>query len=225
MYILDAVTSPSAAETLQVCEIINCPNNTLCNLPPKSVLTVPRLGTISAWSSKATDILKKCGITKIQRIERGILWSCDFDTSPPDWEALLTPHIHDRMTESVLTEYSELRKIFDQSTPQSLRTISVKKRSYNNINVANEKLGLALSDHEIDYLYDAFTTLGRDPNDIELMMFAQANSEHCRHKIFNADWVIDGKASPNSLFAMIRNTHNLNPSGVLSAYEDNAAIL
>src|SRR5690606_18158391 len=139
--------------------------------------------------------------------------------------AALAPLLHDRMTESFVTAGGELERVFERHTPAPLATVPLLKAGRAALERADRELGLALSDDEIDYLVDAFGKLGRDPTDVELMMFAQANSEHCRHKIFNADWIIDGQPQDRSLFAMIRNTHAGNPGGVLSAYKDNAAVM
>ena len=190
------------------------------------VLVVPRPGTISPWSSKATDIARVCGLEAIRRIERGIayrLQSRDVALAGPRLAAL-APLLHDRMTESALYELGAADALFDHAEPRPLRRVSL-ERGRAALVSANTELGLALSGDEIDYLLQAFAALGRDPTDVELMMFAQANSEHCRHKIFNADWIIDGQPRAKSLFAMIRNTHAKSPLGVLSAYRDNAAVI
>jgi phosphoribosylformylglycinamidine synthase len=174
-------------------------------------LVVPRLGTISPWSSKASDIARNCGLAPVKRIERGIAYYVEGAAAP---EALL----HDRMTQTVLRSFDEAARLFERVPPRPLGTVADIRR-------ANRELGLALSDDEIEYLERAYRGLGRDPTDAELTMFAQANSEHCRHKIFNADWIIDGERQPHSLFAMIRHTHAANPRGTVSAYADNAAVL
>ncbi len=187
---------------------------------------VPRIGTISPWSSKATDIAHNCGLSEIHRIERGTAWQ--FEWSAPlndtEWQAV-EALIHDRMTESVLLSENEAEQLFTVAEPQPLTTIDILGGGRAALENANLELGMALSDDEIDYLVDSFTELKRNPNDIELMMFAQANSEHCRHKIFNADWIIDGEKQQNTLFGMIRDTHKNYSEGVLSAYKDNAAVV
>ncbi|WP_426993741.1 phosphoribosylformylglycinamidine synthase [Methylomonas sp. CM2] len=193
--------------------------------PMNRVCVVPRLGTISPWSSKASEIAERCGLTSVKRIERGIEYA--FTTSSPFDEsdiAALTAALHDRMTQQVVTNLAELT-LFAEHEPKPLQTVAIIERGRAALEQANVELGLALSADEIDYLTDSFTKLGRNPTDVELMMFAQANSEHCRHKIFNASWTIDGEEQAKSLFAMIRNTHNLHPQGVLSAYKDNASVL
>jgi len=184
-------------------------------------LVAPRLGTVSPWSSKATDIAHNCGLSKIHRLER----ACAFYLQGEfDNEAIL-PLLHDRMTQSVLSDLSEAAQLFRHEAPRPLVAIDIKAQGRKALEQANRELGLALSDDEISYLLASFNKLGRNPQDVELMMFAQANSEHCRHKIFNAGWTIDGKAQDKSLFAMIKNTYQASPSGVLSAYKDNAAVM
>jgi phosphoribosylformylglycinamidine synthase len=198
------------------------------NAPPVAgagIIVVPRFGTISPWSSKATDIAHVCGLEAVRRIERGIVWTLAARTTPTraDLERLARP-LHDRMTETALFDRADAARLFAHEPTRLLRTVSL-ARGRQALVDANTELGLALSDDEIDYLVTNFAALKRDPTDVELMMFAQANSEHCRHKIFNADWLIDGQKQPKSLFAMIRNTHAKNPRGVLSAYRDNASVI
>jgi len=187
---------------------------------PDCIVT-PRAGTISPWSSKATDIMHTCGIDHIQRIEHGIAY---FMEGVEDLNAVL-PFIHDRMMEQVITQVTEAESLFSHQTPKPFTQIDVLGRGLEALQEANRTLGLALSEDEMEYLVSAFKELGRNPVDAELMMFAQANSEHCRHKIFNADWIIDGQPKPNTLFGMIRNTYHNFSDGVLSAYSDNAAVL
>ncbi len=192
----------------------------------QQVLVVPRFGTVSPWSSKATDIAHVCGLTAVRRIERGVDYFVEAGRplSQAEWTAVGAV-LHDRMTESVLHEAGEAEALFAHAAPQSLATVPLLAEGIAALERANVTLGLALSDDEIAYLDHAFRELRRDPTDVELMMFAQANSEHCRHKIFNADWIVDGERSDKSLFGMIRNTHARNPRGVLSAYRDNAAVI
>ncbi|MCL5426260.1 MAG: phosphoribosylformylglycinamidine synthase, partial [Gammaproteobacteria bacterium] len=189
-------------------------------------LVVPRLGTQSPWSSKATDIAHNCGLRQISRIERGIDYRVSF-TATPDDEGLtaLAALLHDRMTETVLADAADATKLFAQHDPAPLGSVDILEGGREALATANQALGLALAEDEIDYLVDAFNELGRNPSDVELMMFAQANSEHCRHKIFNADWVIDGEPQSHSLFKMIKNTFASSPDNVLSAYSDNAAVI
>ena len=188
-------------------------------------LIVPRLGTLSPWSSKATDIAKRCGFNAVQRIERGIEYRLlGVDEVLPEQIENLKKLLHDRMTQVVLGK-GEFERIFSHHEPAPLESIPLLEEGRSSLVVANTQLGLALSEDELDYLAESFTRLGRNPNDVELMMFAQANSEHCRHKIFNASWRIDGEEQPETLFGMIRNTSLINPSGIISAYKDNAAIM
>ena len=193
--------------------------------PSAELLVLPRAGTISPWSSKATDIAQVCGLAPVRRIERGIRFRLSAQPllGAKQLQRLAAP-LHDRMTEQVSVDCAAAARLFDHAQPPPLRSIAL-LAGRSALAGANNALGLALSDDEIDYLLAAYTRMGRDPTDVELMMFAQANSEHCRHKIFNACWVIDGEPQPKSLFAMIRNTHALNPTGVLSAYRDNAAVI
>ena len=187
---------------------------------------VPRFGTISPWSSKATDIAHVCGLNKVQRIERGIAYTLHLDRPLKDQEKhCVAVLLHDRMTESVVTSASLIERLFDTHEPKPLTTIDVISGGRGALEQANTELGLALAEPEIDYLLSSFENLDRNPTDVELMMFAQANSEHCRHKVFNACWTIDGQAQEQSLFAMIKHTHRSNPDGVLSAYSDNAAVM
>ncbi|WP_444997989.1 phosphoribosylformylglycinamidine synthase [Aliikangiella sp. IMCC44359] len=191
-------------------------------------LVVPRQGTISPWSSKATDIAHNCGLEEINRLERGISWYCQYDDgqelSDEDLKSL-HPLLHDRMVESIFSELKDAEVLFQREEPRELTKVDILKGGKDALVEANQSLGLALADDEIDYLVERFTELKRNPTDVELMMFAQANSEHCRHKIFNARWTIDGQEKGNSLFSMIRNTHKVSPNGVLSAYSDNAAVI
>lgn len=186
-------------------------------------LVVPRPGTISPWSSKATDIVHNCGINKIERLERGIAYYVEGEDASKIED--ISPVIHDRMMEYVFTSLNDAEKLFKQADPKPLTSVDILGRGREALEEANVALGLALSSDEIDYLVNSFTTLGRNPNDVELYMFAQANSEHCRHKVFNADWVIDGVKQPKSLFKMIKNTYENNHNYVLSAYKDNAAVM
>jgi phosphoribosylformylglycinamidine synthase len=192
------------------------------------LLAVPRIGTISPWSSKATDIARSCGLASVERIERGIAWYVSRRSpgrlSAAERSALL-PLIHDRMTETVLGSLKDAGTLFHHISPKPLTTVDLLSGGRAALEAANREMGLALSDDEIDYLRDNFQRIGRNPTDVELMMFAQANSEHCRHKIFNADWIIDGRKQDKSLFGMVRHTHAQNPHGTVVAYSDNAAIM
>jgi phosphoribosylformylglycinamidine synthase len=190
-------------------------------------VTAPRPGTLSPWSSKATDIAHICGLAAVKRIERVIAYTIDLGgvTLNEQEAALLRSKLHDRMTQVVFNDLAACSALFSHETPRPLTSVPVLAEGRAALIAANTALGLALADDEIDYLVKAFTGLKRDPNDIELMMFAQANSEHCRHKIFNATWDIDGQAQEKSLFQMIKNTYNLHSEGILSAYSDNAAVI
>jgi phosphoribosylformylglycinamidine synthase len=187
-------------------------------------LSVPRFGTLSPWSSKASDIAHNCGLGKIQRLERGIAYYVAGDLSTAD-VAQVTALLHDRMTQMVLQRFEEAAGLFSHAQPKPLTVVDVLGGGRAALEKANAELGLALAEDEIDYLVKSFGDLGRNPHDIELMMFAQANSEHCRHKIFNASWDIDGESQEKSLFGMIKNTFQMNSEGVLSAYKDNAAVI
>ncbi|MCP1315033.1 phosphoribosylformylglycinamidine synthase [Halomonas sp. 707D7] len=192
---------------------------------PVRLLVVPRLGTRSPWSSKATDIARNCGLGCVRRIERGIEYRVAASALDAQGREAVAAVLHDRMTETVLWDDAEAARLFVQLDPAPLGTVDVLDGGREALVVANRELGLALTDDEIDYLVDAFGELGRNPSDVELMMFAQANSEHCRHKIFNADWIVNGEATPQSLFKMIKNTFASSPDNVLSAYSDNAAVI
>ncbi|MGM8897035.1 MULTISPECIES: phosphoribosylformylglycinamidine synthase [unclassified Psychrobacter] len=194
------------------------------------VIVSPRFGTISPWASKATDIFNNCDI-KINRVERVIVYTLTLDgttdgeistTLPAAAEQLL----FDRMTQSLVYDLNDVDKLFDDEAPASLNHIDVIGQGQSALESANTEFGFALSSEDIDYLMNAYVNeLKRNPTDVELMMFAQANSEHCRHKIFNAEWTVDGEIQPKSLFQMIKNTYQSNPQGILSAYKDNAAVM
>jgi phosphoribosylformylglycinamidine synthase len=187
------------------------------------LLVVPRLGTQSPWSTKATDIAHHCGLKDVVRIERGVAYRVSGLT--PAHREQVTALLHDRMTQSVLGRLEEAYSLFQHNEPRPLVHVPVLAAGRDALQRANIDMGLALSADEIDYLVESFRAMSRDPSDAELMMFAQANSEHCRHKIFNADWTIDGEVRQESLFGMIRNTHACAPDGVLSAYHDNSAVV
>lgn len=191
-------------------------------------LVIPRPGTISPWSSRATDIARHCGLESMQRLERGVAYyAATMDGSPltEDEKRALKPLIHDRMTEAVFANLDDAERLYHDEQPAPLSTVDILGGGKTALESANSDMGLALSPDEIDYLVENFTRIRRNPTDVELMMFAQANSEHCRHKIFNADWVIDGVQQDKSLFAMIRNTHQLHPGKTVVAYSDNASIV
>jgi len=182
-------------------------------------IVTPRVGTISPWSSKATDIAGLCGLSSLLRIERAIAYRVQGERDT------VSAALHDRMTESVLTSTNDLKRLFEHQTPKPLVHIDVLRDGRTALEVANRELGLALAADEVDYLLENFIALKRNPSDAELMMFAQANSEHCRHKIFNADWTIDGEEMDISLFSMIRHTHKTSPEGTIVAYSDNSSVI
>ncbi|MDU5838418.1 MAG: phosphoribosylformylglycinamidine synthase [Pantoea sp.] len=189
------------------------------------LLVTPRPGTISPWSSKATDIAHNCDLPQVRRLERGLAFYVQApQLTDAQWQTLQAL-LHDRMMETVFSDLSQAEALFAHHEPQPLKSVDVLNNGRQALEEANRTLGLALADDEIDYLLSAFQRLGRNPNDIELYMFAQANSEHCRHKIFNADWIINGEKQPKSLFKMIKNTFETTPDHVLSAYKDNAAVM
>ncbi|HEX7416698.1 MAG TPA: hypothetical protein VF315_01480, partial [Steroidobacteraceae bacterium] len=227
VHLVDAARALSVAEQAVLRELLQYGPQAALPAPAargELLLVTPRPGTISPWSSKASDIARVCGLAAVQRIERGIAYRIEAG-APLGSQRLtaLAPLLHDRMTEAVHLAFAAAAQLFAHAAPRPLRRIAL-GGSAAGLARANETLGLALSAEEMQYLRESFTQLGRDPTDVELMMFAQANSEHCRHKIFNARFVLDGVAQEKSLFAMIRNTHAQHPQGVLSAYRDNAAV-
>ncbi|MBE8167885.1 MAG: phosphoribosylformylglycinamidine synthase [Shewanella sp.] len=191
----------------------------------------PRPGTISPWSSKATDIAKNCDLGKVKRLERGVAYYVELDenkdlsTLSEEQHNALKALLHDRMVEVIFSDLPAAQILFSQTEPKPFTSVDILGEGRDALVLANTNMGLALAEDEIDYLVENFRALERNPNDIELMMFAQANSEHCRHKIFNADWTIDGEVQPKSLFKMIKNTYETHPEHVLSAYKDNAAVM
>lgn len=186
-------------------------------------VVVPRPGTISPWSSKATDIAHNAGLNAVKRLERGVAYYVQGGSA--EHKTAIASLVHDRMVEAVLPALEQADLLFTTQEPKPMTTVDVLSGGREALAAANVNLGLALADDEIDYLVDSFVQLGRNPNDIELMMFAQANSEHCRHKIFNASWTLDGEDQPRSLFKMIKNTYEQGGEDVLSAYADNASVI
>ncbi len=187
-------------------------------------LITPRIGTISPWSSKATDIAHNCGLDGVERIERGMAVYVSgslHGNERAQWASLL----HDRMTESVLPDFQSAEQLFAAHEDQSFDTVDVLDGGRAALEAADKNMGLALSSDEIDYLVENYRALNRNPSDVELMMFAQANSEHCRHKIFNADFILNGEKQPKSLFRMIRDTHEASPQGTVVAYKDNSSVI
>ena len=203
----------------------------------ETFMVVPRFGTVSPWASKATDIAHHCGLTQVRRIERGIEYTVILKSGllgsgiggkkalSEQERAAVVAALHDRMTESVAPSRDHALHLFDELPAQPLQAVDILGHGRDALETANAELGLALADDEIDYLVDSFKQLERNPTDVELMMFAQANSEHCRHKIFNGQWTIDGEPQDISLFSMIRNTEKLNHAGTIVAYSDNSAIM
>ncbi|GGE77878.1 phosphoribosylformylglycinamidine synthase [Shewanella carassii] len=189
------------------------------------LFVTPRPGTISPWSSKATDIAHNCGLKQVKRLERGLAYYVESDALSSEQLKSLKALLHDRMMEVVLDSFEAADMLFARTEPKPFVSVNILGEGRRALEIANREMGLALADDEIDYLVTNFLRLERNPNDIELMMFAQANSEHCRHKIFNADWTIDGEVQPKSLFKMIKNTYEKTPDYVLSAYKDNAAVM
>lgn len=191
-------------------------------------LVIPRIGTISPWASKATDIAHNCGLSQVKRIERGVAYFVESTEDKP-FEAAqrlkISTFIHDRMMQTVLSDFDSAAALFAEQKPAPFTTVDVLKGGIEALKKANVDLGLALSAEEMAYLHKSFADMGRNPTDIELYMFAQMNSEHCRHKVFNASWEIDGVKEDQSLFGMVRNTYKVTPDYVLSAYKDNAAVM
>jgi len=225
VYLIETSTAPNPAQLKRLGNLLHAQDcQDLEERAP--ALVIPRIGTQSPWSSKATDIARRCHLEWVERIERGVaydLWGVKqaLGSLPDSLMALL----HDRLTESVVLSLDDARRLFAHHEPSPLRHIEVLERGIEALAEYDEELGLALSRDEMAYLAKAFSTMGRDPTDTELVMFAQANSEHCRHKIFNAEFTVDGKPQGRSLFGMIRNTHACSPEGVLSAYHDNSAVI
>ena len=226
-YFLLLKTTLSSRNKSRLVELIGGENESPFNpIQPDSVLVVPRFGTISAWSSKATDIAHRCGFSGVERVERAIYWKIDCSEEITEgFKTQIHPYIHDRMVESVITESNQLNLIFQRYSPRPLQRFDLSDVGTGELSEANLELGLALTDSELDYVRSWYLKQGRTPTDAELMMFSQVNSEHCRHKIFNASWTIDDQQYSDSMFSMIRRTHQMNPDGTLVAYEDNSAVI
>lgn len=229
LHIVDAPQGLTPAETQALERLLDYgPTASAENDTGTLLLVTPRPGTISPWSSKATDIAVGCGLTAIRRVERGIAYHLATSNGQALTGREITQaarYLHDRMTQSVFVRTEDASQLFAEATPRPLGHIDVLGHGRHALTHANTDLGLALAEDEIDYLLAAFQGLGRNPTDVELMMFAQANSEHCRHKVFRADFVLDGQRQERSLFQMIQNTFETHPAGVLSAYRDNAAVI
>lgn len=225
-YFIEVNAPLSAEEQTRLVDLLGAQPATPTPPAGTPLVVVPRLGTISPWSSKATDIARQCGFAKVVRIERGTVYSIDaIGGLTVAARQTVLPLVHDRMTESVLDDVAAAEALFHHYEPQPLSSVDILTGGRGALEAANVELGLALSEDEIDYLVDNFTRMGRNPTDVELMMFAQANSEHCRHKIFNADWVIDARPMEKSLFGMIKDTHKAQPEGTVVAYSDNASVI
>jgi phosphoribosylformylglycinamidine synthase len=221
-----ALTKPETTVLLKLLEYGDIGHQHTDNLETDYLfVATPRPGTISPWSSKATDIAHNAGLHNIKRIERGITYKISGNSISPVKIAQLELCLHDRMTEVVFNKLEAVENLFQSAAPAEQREINIIDEGKDALVKANIDLGLALADDEIDYLVESFLNLDRNPVDVELMMFAQANSEHCRHKIFNASWTIDGKDQPVSLFQMIKNTYEKSGDNVLSAYSDNASVV
>jgi phosphoribosylformylglycinamidine synthase len=222
------VSQPLSAEQLEtLTALMNYgPKEQSAELKGNLLLVVPRPGTISPWSSKATDIVHNCGLQSVVRVERGTAYYIEASEQLTEQQLnALGDLLYDRMVETIFADLQQAQTLFSQHQPAPLTAVDILGGGVSALEEANVSLGLALAEDEIQYLVASFKGLERNPTDTELMMFAQANSEHCRHKIFNASWTLDGEDQANSLFAMIRNTHQLGGENVLSAYSDNAAVV
>ena len=222
VYFLDADAAPEGAARQRLLAVLEAQDAAPA---PATLWVVPRLGTISPWSSKATDILHGAGFA-LRRVERGLAWQIAGlpPVAAPDHGAVMAL-LHDAMTQSVLTDIDAAQGLFLAGSPGPLVHVALAADPHGALAEANARLGLALAEDEIEYLVERYGELGRDPTDAELFMFAQANSEHCRHKVFNASWTVDGMAQDSSLFGMIKHTHRQSPAHTLSAYSDNAAVI
>ena len=224
LFLLGMDTLPDEPDRLRILSLLQARPWPSTALECGQVLVTPRPGTTTPWASRTRDILDRCGLGKCSRIERGVLITLD-GISGTELLPAARNRLHDRMTQIMVLRLEQLDDWFEEPVPARLGVIELGADPTGVLARANNELGLALSDGEIDYLVDAYARLGRDPTDAELMMFAQANSEHCRHKIFNASWTVDGEPRDPSLFKLIRTTHAATPGGTLVAYDDNAAVL
>ena len=204
------------------------PKAQVLDFKDNAIITIPRPGTISPWASRATDIANHCGLYDIKRIERAVAVYIELKNGSllsEDQKKVLALYLHDRMTEVSIFNLDDAKALFSHLAPKPIQYAEMLEHGKKVLNDFNKNLGLALSEDEIDYLFNYFTSIKRNPTDAELMMFAQANSEHCRHKIFNADWIVDGEKQSKSLFGMIKNTHQLHPGNTVVAYSDNSSIV
>ncbi|HJV84880.1 MAG TPA: phosphoribosylformylglycinamidine synthase [Noviherbaspirillum sp.] len=233
LHFIDATSAPSQEDIDRLKALLTYGEPFSAGAEGEEFVVIPRFGTISPWASKATDIAHNCDMVHIKRIERGVSYHVKMKSGLLGGSKKLSEEsaqqvaalLHDRMIEIVLRNPNDAAGLFSELEAKQLEFIDVLAGGRQALEQANTELGLALSDDEIDYLLNAFTQAKRNPTDVELMMFAQANSEHCRHKIFNADWTIDGVKQDKSLFAMIKNTHQLQPKGTIVAYSDNSSII
>ena len=220
-FIIEWQSTPNAQQIQRTENLLNATQLKELN-PPYSFIIAPRQGTISAWSSKTCSLFSACQIEKIHRIERLWNYHCPHINDATKLATIAKPYV-DKMTQQVLTDWQQCQKLFNQSAIKPLKKYDI--ATTEKLQAINEEMSLALSTTEITYLKKLYHKLDKEPTDAELMMFAQVNSEHCRHKIFNAQWQIDGQTMPHSLFAMIRNTYKQSPQGISTAYDDNAAVL
>ncbi len=225
-YFIDSQNALQASSIDALCALLDASQTELPNPSEQKhlFLITPRLGTISAWASKATDIANNCGLNNINRIERGMAVWIEGNLTEADKKLWLNI-LHDRMTETILPTLQDANQLFIHPEAKTYNSIDILSGGKAQLVHANQQLGLALSPDEIDYLFENYQKLGRNPSDVELMMFAQANSEHCRHKIFNADFTLDGEKQDKTLFGMIRDTHKASPEGTIVAYKDNASVI
>ncbi|HEY8606558.1 MAG TPA: phosphoribosylformylglycinamidine synthase [Noviherbaspirillum sp.] len=233
LHFIDAAAEPGRDDVARLDALLTYGEPSVAADGGEEFVVIPRFGTISPWASKATDIARHCGLAQVRRIERGVSYRVQLKSGLLGGAKKLSEQaarevaalLHDRMTETVLRDAREATGLFRELEALPLEYVDVVAGGREALVRANADLGLALSDDEIEYLLKAFNDAGRNPTDVELMMFAQANSEHCRHKIFNAEWTVDGVAQDKSLFAMIKNTHQLHPKGTVVAYSDNASVI
>ncbi|QOC23039.1 phosphoribosylformylglycinamidine synthase [Wenzhouxiangella sp. AB-CW3] len=224
LYLLGTDRLPDEPDGSRLRALLGADGATLTELTDVQLLVAPRPGTVTPWASRARDILRRCGLGRYTAIERGVVFTLD-GVAAADLTREARNNLHDRMTQIVVDRIDTLAGWFELPEPAPLGVIALGDDPSVVLSKANGELGLALSNGEIDYLAEAYSRLQRDPTDAELMMFAQANSEHCRHKIFNATWTVDGQPCEPSLFKMIRSTHAATPGGTLVAYDDNAAVV
>jgi phosphoribosylformylglycinamidine synthase len=224
LFLIDAPELPPEPERGRLLSLLSARPHASDQLADNQLLVAPRPGTVTPWASKAADILERCGLGAFSRIEHATLFAVD-GLPTAELSNASRRLLHDRMTQSIVEDLVDLDGWFEQAEPAPLGVIELGSDPAGSLARRNTELGLALSADEIEYLVEAYGQLARDPSDAELMMFAQANSEHCRHKIFNASWEVDGRPVEGSLFGLIRSTHAATPEGTLVAYDDNAAVI